>query len=145
MSNIKTVTVRIPRTSPRQEDVFVSVNNYTCIVKRGVDVEVPDFVAEVLRHQEQMMETIALFEAAGLAFPVGNSYTMLMAQQLVAKGLGVGFSSIHTIRSGSLPLKYVPIRTAYHGWTTRLYWRKNHTLTENETLFKAFVESYYRE
>ena len=64
MTKTKTVTVRIPRTSPRQEDVFVSVNNYTCIVRRGVDVEVPDFVAEVLRHQEQMMETIALFEAA---------------------------------------------------------------------------------
>ena len=64
MSKPKTVTVRIPRLNPRQEDVFVSVNNYTCIVKRGVDVEVPDFVAEVLRHQEEMMETIALFEAA---------------------------------------------------------------------------------
>lgn len=64
MIKSKTVTVRIPRISPRQEDVFVSVNNYTCIVKRGVDVEVPVFVAEVLRHQEEMMETIALFEAA---------------------------------------------------------------------------------
>ena len=64
MTKSKTVTVRIPRISPKQEDVFVSVNNYTCIVKRGVDVEVPDFVAEVLRHQEEMMETIALFEEA---------------------------------------------------------------------------------
>lgn len=64
MTKTKTVTVRIPRISPKQEDVFVSVNNYTCIVKRGVDVEVPDFVAEVLRHQEEMMETIALFEEA---------------------------------------------------------------------------------
>lgn len=64
MTKPKTVTVRIPRTSPKQEDVFVSVNQYTCLVKRGVDVEVPDFVAEVLRHQEEMMETIALFEAA---------------------------------------------------------------------------------
>ena len=64
MNKPKTVTVRIPRISPKQEDVFVSVTNYTCIVKRGVDVEVPDFVAEVLRHQEEMMETIALFEEA---------------------------------------------------------------------------------
>ena len=62
MSKPKYVTVRIPRTSPKQEDVFVSVNNYTCIVRRGVDVQVPDFVAEVLKHQEQMMETIMLFE-----------------------------------------------------------------------------------
>lgn len=58
----KMVKIRIPRLNPKQEDVFVSVNNYTCIVKRGVEVEVPDFVAEVLKHQEEMMETIALFE-----------------------------------------------------------------------------------
>ena len=60
----KMVKDKIPRTSPQQEDVFVSVNNYTCIVKRGVEVEVPDFVAEVLKHQEEMMETIMLFEEA---------------------------------------------------------------------------------
>lgn len=58
----KMVKVRIAKTQPKQEDVFVSVNNYTCIVKRGVEVEVPDFVAEVLRHQEEMMETAALYE-----------------------------------------------------------------------------------
>ena len=61
---MKMVKVKIPRTSPKQEDVFVSVNNYTCIVKRGVEVEVPAFVAEVLKHQEEMMETIMLFEEA---------------------------------------------------------------------------------
>ena len=60
--NGKTVRIRIPRMSPKQEDVFVSVNDYTCVIKRGVEVEVPEFVAEVLRHQEEMMETIALFE-----------------------------------------------------------------------------------
>lgn len=60
---IKTMRIRIPRMSPRQEDVFVSVNDYTCIIKRGAEVEVPEFVAEVLRHQEEMMETIALFES----------------------------------------------------------------------------------
>jgi len=64
MANHKTVTVRIPRLNPKQEDVFVSVNNYTCIVKRGVDVEVPAFVAEALKHQEEMMETIMRFEEA---------------------------------------------------------------------------------
>ena len=60
----KMVKVRIPRTKADQEDVFVSVNMYTCIIKRGVEVEVPDFVAEVLRHQEEMLEEIMLFEDA---------------------------------------------------------------------------------
>ena len=60
----KMVKIRIPRTKADQEDVFVSVNNYTCIIKRGVEVEVPDYVAEVLRHQEEMLEKIMLFEEA---------------------------------------------------------------------------------
>ena len=58
----KMVRIRIPRTKQNEEDVFVSVNNYTCIVKRGVEVEVPDYVAEVLRHQEEMLEKIMLFD-----------------------------------------------------------------------------------
>ena len=58
----KMVKVRIPRTKKDEEDVFVSVNNYTCIIKRGVEVEVPDFVAEVLQHQEEMLEKIMDFE-----------------------------------------------------------------------------------
>ena len=58
----KTVKIRIPRTKKDQEDVFVSVNNYTCIIKRGDEVEVPDYVAEVLQHQEEMLEKIYLFD-----------------------------------------------------------------------------------
>ena len=58
-----TVKVRLPKTRADQEDVFVSVNDYTCIVKRGVEVEVPLFVAEVLRHQEEMLEHIMEFES----------------------------------------------------------------------------------
>jgi hypothetical protein len=58
-----TVKVRLPKTRADQEDAFVSVNDYTCIVKRGVEVEVPLFVAEVLRHQEEMLEHIMEFES----------------------------------------------------------------------------------
>ena len=53
-----TVKVRLPKIKADQEDVFVSVNDYTCIVKRGVEVEVPAFVAEVLQHREEMLEKI---------------------------------------------------------------------------------------
>lgn len=60
----KMVKIRIPRSKAEQEDVFVSVNLRTYQIKRGVEVEVPDFVAEVLRHQEEMLEEIMLFEAA---------------------------------------------------------------------------------
>ena len=60
----KMVKVRIPRTKADQEDVFVSVNLRTWIVKRGVEVEVPECVAEVLRHQEEALEEIMLFDEA---------------------------------------------------------------------------------
>ena len=64
LTNEKKVTIRIPRTRADQEDVFVSVNNYTCMIQRGVEVEVSEAVAEVLRHQEEMLETIMRFEQA---------------------------------------------------------------------------------
>ena len=60
----KKVKIRIPRTKADQEDVFVSVNMETFIIKRGVEVEVPDYVAEVLRHQEEALEDIMLFNEA---------------------------------------------------------------------------------
>lgn len=60
----KLVKIRIPRTKADQEDVDVFVNERSWRIKRGVDVEVPECVAEVLRHQEEMLETIMLFEEA---------------------------------------------------------------------------------
>ena len=58
------VKIKIPRERADQEDVFVSVNMETFLIKRGVWVEVPDYVAEVLDHQEAMLEEIMLFNEA---------------------------------------------------------------------------------
>ena len=60
----KKVKIKIPRTRSDQEDVFVSVNMETFLIKRGVEVEVPDYVAEVLQHQEEALESIMLFNEA---------------------------------------------------------------------------------
>lgn len=60
----KMVKVKIPRVSKKQQPQFVSVNNYTCLIKPGEEVEVPDFVAEVLKHREEMLEVVANFEDA---------------------------------------------------------------------------------
>ena len=60
----KLVKIRIPRTKADQEDVDVFVNERSWRIKRGVEVEVPECVAEVIRHQEEMLETIMLFEEA---------------------------------------------------------------------------------
>lgn len=58
----KMVKVKIPRVNKKQQPQFVSVNNYSCLIKPGEEVEVPDFVAEVLRHREEMLEVAAAFE-----------------------------------------------------------------------------------
>ena len=60
----KMVKIKIPRIRVDEEDVFVSVNMETFLIKRGVEVEVPDYVAEVIRHQEEMLDSIIDFEAA---------------------------------------------------------------------------------
>lgn len=52
----KTVKIRLPRERKDQEDVFVSVNERTFLIKRGVEVEVPECVASVLRNAEEMRE-----------------------------------------------------------------------------------------
>ena len=54
----KLVKIRIPKVKANQEDVFVSVNERTWLIKRGVEVEVPECVAEVIRHQEEMLESV---------------------------------------------------------------------------------------
>ena len=58
----KMVKIKLPKTKELKEDVFVSVNFRTYQIQRGVEVEVPDFVAEVLQNKEKMLEEILLFE-----------------------------------------------------------------------------------
>lgn len=50
------VKLRIPRTKSENDDVYVSVNDRSWLIRRGEEVEVPECVAEVLLHQEQMLE-----------------------------------------------------------------------------------------
>ncbi len=56
------VKIKIPKTKSQQDDVFVSVNNRTWQIQRGVYVEVPACVAEVLQHSEDMETEAARFE-----------------------------------------------------------------------------------
>lgn len=62
-NEMKKIKIKLPKIKGETDDVFVSVNNYTCVIKRGEEVEVPAFVKEVLDHQEKMLETISLFES----------------------------------------------------------------------------------
>jgi hypothetical protein len=64
----KIVKIIVPKTRELQDDVFVSVNDRTWQIQRGVEVEVPECVVEVLKHQTEM-ENIALAYEAQASSP----------------------------------------------------------------------------
>ena len=60
----KMVKIRLPKTRADEEDERVFVNHRSWQIKRGVEVEVPECVAEVLRNRELALEHIMLFKEA---------------------------------------------------------------------------------
>ena len=58
-----------------RDDVFVAVNGESYLIQRGVEVEVPDYIAEVLEHsaqqdektQQLMAQTQALYQQKAAA------------------------------------------------------------------------------
>jgi hypothetical protein len=63
----KKVTIQLPLTRGEKEDVYVCINGDSYQIKRGVPVEVPESVAEVLRHKEEMLALAMEFEAQASA------------------------------------------------------------------------------
>ena len=63
----KMVTIKLPLTRKEKDDVWVSVNGEKYLIKRGVEVEVPDYVAEVLRRKEEMLDVAMAYEATASA------------------------------------------------------------------------------
>ena len=63
MANEKKVKIKLPLTKHEKDDKYVAVNGKTFLIKRGEEVEVPDYVAEVLQHEEQMLALGMEFEA----------------------------------------------------------------------------------
>lgn len=56
------VTIKLPRTSKNDPDEFVSINERTWLIKRGVAVEVPKCVAALIQCQEEMLEEIQEYQ-----------------------------------------------------------------------------------
>lgn len=67
MAAEKKVKIRLPLTRTEKDDVFVGLNGKTYLIKRGVDVEVPAGVAEILEHRENMLSIAMEFEAKASA------------------------------------------------------------------------------
>ena len=55
----KTVKIKLPLTKEKQADVFVGYNGQTFLLQRGVEIEVPEAVYEILQNSEEM-DSLAL-------------------------------------------------------------------------------------
>lgn len=60
----KLVSIRLPLSKETKDAVFVRVNERTWLIPRGVTVEVPECVVEVLNHAEDAMLESMQFQAA---------------------------------------------------------------------------------
>lgn len=63
MATEKKVKIKLPLTRNEKDDVYVCVNGKSYQIKRGETVEVPEYVAEVLQHKEEMLAEAMEFEA----------------------------------------------------------------------------------
>lgn len=63
----KMVKIKLPLTRSEKDDEYAAVNGKSYLIKRGETVEVPDFVAEVLEHKEEMLAEAMAFEAQAAA------------------------------------------------------------------------------
>ena len=63
----KKVKIKLPLTRSEKDDVYVAVNGKSFLIKRGETVEVPDYVAEVLQHRDDMLAEAMEFEAQASA------------------------------------------------------------------------------
>ena len=64
---VKKVKVKLPLTRTEKDDVYVGLNGKTYLIKRGVEVEVPEGVAKILERREKMLALAMEFEAQASA------------------------------------------------------------------------------
>ena len=62
--NEPVVTIKLPLTRAEKDDVWVAVNGKSMQIKRGVEVEVPRCIAEVLRLREEQLIKAMEYEAS---------------------------------------------------------------------------------
>ena len=60
------ITIRLPLTRSEKDDKYVCVNGKSMLIKRGVDVEIPKCIYEVLQHEENMLREAMEFEAKAM-------------------------------------------------------------------------------
>ncbi len=86
---------------------------------------------------------VKLFELHNLPVPINSSYSFMVRQEMIKKNSGVTFISHYPDYTQLPNICYIPLEDPFGAWNTRLYWRKEHTLTKEENIFKDFVAQYF--
>ena len=104
-------------------------------------------------HQENLLlpvqdyplheQVIRSFAAGGEPLGLGNSYSSMVCRHMVSEGIGVSFATAHTARTDTYNLRFVPLEVPENQWRVRIYWRKNHVLSQDERQFLGFVKRLY--
>ena len=58
----KLVKIKLPLTRYEKDDVYVALNGKSYLIKRGVEVEVPKGIVEILENREKMLAVAYAFE-----------------------------------------------------------------------------------
>lgn len=86
---------------------------------------------------------VELFNACGMEMPKDNAYSQLVSQELVAKGLGIGFTTSSYVPRSTAEVRYIPLSNPITPSMVRLYWRKTTPLTPPQISFRDFIKEYY--
>lgn len=84
-----------------------------------------------------------LFETNGIMLPNAHSYSHSICRSMVTERMGIAFTTMHASRLDASDLRYIPISNPHRPWTMRLYWHKNKGMTEDDIVFKEYVEEFY--
>ena len=84
-----------------------------------------------------------LFYIHNLSIPRQKDYPYLTRRQMVAKNLGISFSSRHNTTTDNLPIRVITLDDPIGPIRTSLFWRKSHKLTKSEQVFVEFTKQYY--
>ena len=58
----KTVKIKLPISRAEKNDEWVSVNGEKYLIKRGVGVEVPEYIAKALERRERLLDEALAYE-----------------------------------------------------------------------------------
>ena len=86
---------------------------------------------------------VKLFQTNDVEIPNATSCSYQFYRHIVEEKLGIAFSTVRGGRIDNARVRHIPIENKCPPWNMRLYWRKDRPLTEDEAIFKGFVETFY--